>query len=178
MKKGTVAWLILGGGAIVTLLLFRTKISEAVQDWETRIFLNRLSPYQSMVSEYADEFSLDENLAKALIWRESSGYPNARRWEGEELGYSYGFTGLTLPAAQDVGYTGEAEGLLDPETNLHYGFAYLRMWLEECGEDIAFALSCYNGGYKAYYYKLETGEFLNPSYVEKVLEYQSRLIKK
>ena len=176
MKGKTVGWLILGGG-IITLLLLRTRIAEAIEDWEARIFLNRLSPYQSIVTEYADQFSLDENVAKALIWKESSGNPNAKRWEGSDIGYSYGFTGLTLAAAQDVGYTGEAEGLLNPETNLHYGFAYLRMWLDKCGEDTAFALSCYNGGYAAYYYKLETGEFLNPSYVEKVLEYYSRLKK-
>lgn len=175
MKSKTVAWLILGGGVALTLILFRSRIASAIQDWEANIFLNRLSPYNSIVSQNAEEWSINENLAKALIWTESSGYPDVKAWEGEEIGYSYGFTGLTLPAAQDVGYTGEAEGLLDPEANLHYGFGYLRMWLNKCGQDSAFALSCYNGGYQAYYYKLDTGSFLNPSYVEKVLGYYSRL---
>ena len=165
MKKKTVGWLILGGG-IITLLLFKTRIAEAVKDWEVRLFLNRLSPSQSIVTEYADQFSLDENLIRAVIWKESSGHPDAKRWEGEEYGYSRGLMGLLYTTAQQMGFTGEPEDLFDPEISIHYGTAYLRWQLDRYGQDLRKALSAYNAG---------TYTEVNKAYVDKVLQYQARL---
>lgn len=165
MKSKTVAWLAIGGG-IITLLLFRSRIAEAVKDWEVRLFLNRLSPYQSIVTEYAEQYSLDENLIRAVIWKESSGHPNAKRWEGEEYGYSRGLMGVLYTTAQQMGFTGEPDDLFDPDTNIHYGTAYLRWQLDRYGEDVEKALSAYNAG---------TYTEVNKYYVNKVLEYYGRL---
>lgn len=165
MKGKTIGWLILGGG-IITLLLLRTKIAEAIEDWEARIFLNRLSPFQSIVTEYAGQFSLDENLVKAVIWKESSGFPDAERWEGEEYGYSRGLMGLLYTTAQQMGFTGEPDDLFDPEINIQYGTAYLRWQLDRYGQDLRMALSAYNAG---------TYTEANKAYVDKVLQYQARL---
>lgn len=168
MKKGTVAWLVIGGGIAVTLLLFRSKISQAIQDWEVRLFLNRLSPYQSIVTEYVDEYSLDEILVKAVIWKESSGNPNAKKWEGGDKGYSRGLMGLLYTTAQQMGFPGEPDDLFDPDTNVHYGTAYLRWQLDRYSEDVRKALSAYNAG---------TYTEVNKQYVDKVLEYYSRIKK-
>lgn len=167
MKKKTVGWLILGGG-IIALLLLRSRLHEIVEDREVRILLNRLSPYQSIVTEYADQFSLDENLAKAVIWKESSGFPDAERWEGEEYGYSRGLMGLLYTTAQQMGFTGEPDDLFDPEINIHYGTAYLRWQLDRYGEDVRKAVSAYNAG---------TYTEANKAYVDKVLQYYTRLKK-
>lgn len=166
MKSKTVGWLILGGGITLTLLLFRSRIAEAAKDWEVRLFLNRLSPYQSIVTEYADQHSLDENLIRAVIWKESSGHPNAKRWEGEEYGYSRGFMGVLYGTALQMGFTGEPDDLFDPDTNVDYGTAYLRWQLDRYGEDVRKALSAYNAG---------TYTPTNKYYVDKVLEYYARL---
>jgi len=167
MKKKTVGWLILGGG-IITLLLFRTRVAQAVKDWEVRLFLNRLSPYQFIVTDYADQYSLDENLIRAVIWKESSGHPNAKRWEGEGYGYSRGLMGVLYATALQVGFTGKPDDLFDPETNIYCGTAYLRWQLDRYGEDVEMALSAYNAG---------TYTPINKYYVDKVLEYYARLTK-
>lgn len=165
MERKTLGWVILGGG-IVTLLLLRSKISEAIQDWEARIFLNRLSPYRSIVTEYAEQYSLDENLIRAVIWKESSGHPNAKRWEGEEYGYSRGLMGVLYTTAQQMGFVGQLDDLFDPDTNIHYGTAYLRWQLDRYGEDVEKALSAYNAG-------TYTPE--NKWYVDRVFGYYARL---
>ena len=161
MKPKTIAWLILGGGAIAALLLFRTRISEIIEDWEVRIFLNRLSPYEPIVTQYAGEFSLDENVVRAIIWTESSGFPNAEGPGGER-----GFMQLFYTTAQQMGFAGEPDELFDPEINIHYGTAYLRWQLDRYAEDIEKALSAYKAG-------TYTPE--NKWYVDRVLGYYSRL---
>ncbi len=158
MKRKTVGWLILGGGIITLLLLrFRTHI----EDREVRIFLNRLSPYQSIVTNYADQHSLDENLVKAVIWTESSGFPDAEGLYGE-----IGFMQVFYTTAQQMGFTGEPDELFDPDTNIYYGTKYLRWQLNRYEQDIQMALSAYKAG-------TYTPE--NQWYVDRVLGYYARL---
>ncbi|GAI87295.1 unnamed protein product, partial [marine sediment metagenome] len=120
MKPKTLGWIILGGG-IITLLLLRSRLHEVVEDWEVRIFLNRLSPYQSIVEDWAYGFSVDENIVRALIWTESSGHPDA-----ESKKHALGLMGVLYTTAQQMGFTGESDGLFDPDTNVYYGTKYLR----------------------------------------------------
>lgn len=167
-------YLLFGGGILLLFLLLRVKPGGTI-DRDVEIFLKRLSPYSLLVEEYAQFYQIPQDLAKALIWTESSGRPNVKRWEGDEIGYSYGLTGVTYPAACDVGFRGKPEELLDPEVNVQFGLGYFRMWLNKAGENIPLALSCYNGGYGAFYYFLDKGRFLNPGYVEKTLKYYELL---
>ena len=161
MKPKTIGWLILGGGAIVGLLLFRTRIHEVIEDWETRIFLNRLSPYQSIVKDWAYCFSVDENVVRAVIWTESSGDPNA-----ESPKHALGLMGVLYTTAQQMGFTGEPDDLFDPDTNIYYGTKYLRWQLDRYIEDVKKALSAYEAG---------TYTPTNEWYVDRVLAYYARL---
>lgn len=160
MKGKTVAWLVLGGG-IITLLLLRSRLHEIVEDWEARIFLNRLSPYQSIVEDWAHCFSVDENIVRAVIWTESSGFPDAKGPGGE-----IGFMQLFYTTAQQMGFTGEPDDLFDPDTNVQYGTKYLRWQLDRYEQDIEIALSAYKAG-------TYTPE--NKWYVDRVLGYSIRL---
>ena len=160
MKGKTVAWLVLGGG-IITLLLLRSRLHEVVEDWEVRIFLNRLSPYQSIVEDWAHCFSVDENIVGAVIWTESSGFPDTEGPYGE-----IGFMQVFYTTAQQMGFTGEPHDLFDPDTNVHYGTKYLRWQLDRYGQDIEMALSAYKAG-------TYTPE--NKWYVDRVLGYYARL---
>ena len=177
MKSKTFGWILLGGGVLIACLLFRREIADGVENWEKTLFLNRLSPYNELVEYRAAEEDIDLYLLQALIWTESSGFPNEKNWEGPQIGYSYGFTGLTLEAARDRGFTGGEEELLDPQTNLEFGAKYLKMWLDKSGGNVELALSSYNGGYAAYYYYLQVGIFVNPAYIEKVMGYYDLLRK-
>jgi len=160
MKSKTVGWLLLGGG-IITLLLLRSRLHEIVEDWEVRIFLNRLSPYQSIVEDWAYCFSVDENIVRTLIWTESSGDPNA-----ESKKHALGLMGVLYTTAQQMGYPGESDGLFDPDTNVYYGTKYLRWQLDRYGQNIEMALSAYEAG-------TYTPE--NQWYVDRVLGYYTRL---
>jgi len=142
MKAKTTGWILLGGvGTALTYILLKSSRAEA---GDARIFLERISPYTSIITGYADEFTLDEDLIKAVIWQESSGFPNTKR--KEDGFYSYGLCGLTLIAAQDMGYLGTEEDLIEPDTNIHYATAYLRYQYERYG-DLDKALVAYNAGH-------------------------------
>lgn len=142
MKAKTTGWIILGGvGIALTYILLKTSRLEA---GDTQTFLRRISPYTFIITGYADEFTLDEDLIKAVIWQESSGFPNAERKENSF--YSYGLCGLTLIAARDMGYLGTEEDLIEPDTNIHYATAYLRYQYERYG-DLDKALVAYNAGH-------------------------------
>lgn len=142
MKTKTLGWILLGGVGIgLTYILLKSTRAEA---GDARIFLERISPYTSIITGYADEFTLDEDLIKAVIWQESSGFPNAKR--KEDGFYSYGLCGLTLIAARDMGYLGTEEDLIEPDTNIGYAAAYLRYQYERYG-DLDKGLVAYNAGH-------------------------------
>jgi len=172
MKK-TFGWIILGGvGVALAYILLKLPKGEA---GDVQTFLRRISPYQPMITEYADEFNLDADLIRAVIWVESSGFPNASR--KEDSFYSYGLLGVTLAAARDVGFTGEEADLFNPEVNIHYGSAYLSSWMDKAEGNVELAISSYNGGYKAFNYYKENGRLWNPTYVNRVLDYYQKISK-
>ncbi len=142
MKSKTFGWILLGGVGIgLAYILLKTSKVEA---GDAQTFLRRISPYSSIITGYADEFTLDEDLIKAVIWQESSGFPNAKRKENDF--YSYGLCGLTLIAAQHMGYSGTEEDLIEPDINIHYATAYLRYQYERYG-NLDKALTAYNAGH-------------------------------
>lgn len=143
MKAKTTGWIILGGvGIALAYILVKASRLEA---GDAQTFLRRISPYTFTITEYADEFTLDEDLIKAVIWQESSGFPNAKRKENNF--YSYGLCGLTLLAARDMGYSGTEEDLIEPDINIHYATKYLRYQIDRYGEDVSKGLVGYNAGH-------------------------------
>jgi soluble lytic murein transglycosylase-like protein len=110
------------------------------------------------IAYYARVYEVPEPLIRRLIQRESGYNPTARH------GPFWGLTQLRLDTARGVGYHGPARGLLDADTNLKYGIAYLSNAYLVAGGNPDRALALYASGYfyearrKGLLNRLRTGE--------------------
>ena len=93
------------------------------------------------ISYYARVYEVPEALIHRLIQRESGYSPTAHH------GPFLGLMQLRLDTARGVGYRGPARGLLDVDTNLKYGIAYLSNAYLVAGGDQGRALALYASGY-------------------------------
>ena len=124
-----------------------------------------VTAYHTLIGTTAARYQLDPALLEAQVIVESSGDPNAFRWEpgyftrylkgnpravgfayGPLAACSYGLLQIMLETALEVGFTGRPEALFDPATGLEWGARYLRILLDWAGGDIERALCAYNGG--------------------------------
>jgi soluble lytic murein transglycosylase-like protein len=99
------------------------------------------SAYQQMVERHAAANNLPTELVHRVIMRESRYNPRAVS-KG-----NYGMMQIKLATARGLGYTGTAQGLLDPETNLTYAVKYLAGAYRVANGNINRAVSYYAGGY-------------------------------
>jgi len=76
--------------------------------------------YREMVKRHAAEHNLPEELVHRVIMRESKYQPHLTGKGG-----ALGMMQIKLATARSIGYTGTAEGLYDPETNMKYAVRYL-----------------------------------------------------
>ena len=74
----------------------------------------------SMVAAHARANNVPEALVHRVIVRESSYQPDL-----VGRGGTIGLMQIKLATARGLGYTGDAAGLRDPDTNLTYGVKYL-----------------------------------------------------
>ncbi|MBF0680055.1 MAG: lytic transglycosylase domain-containing protein [Devosia sp.] len=72
-----------------------------------------------LISHYSSVYNVPESLVRRVIVRESNYNPAARN------GPYYGLMQISHATARGMGYSGEAAGLLDAETNLRYAVRYL-----------------------------------------------------
>lgn len=97
--------------------------------------------YEQMVANHAAANGVPAELVHRVIVRESRYNPRAVS-KG-----NYGMMQIKLATARSLGYTGTAEGLLDPETNLTYAVKYLAGAYRVANGDHNRAVSYYAGGY-------------------------------
>ena len=97
--------------------------------------------YEAMVASHAAANGVPPDLVHRVIVRESKYNPRAVS-KG-----NYGMMQIKLATARGLGYTGTAEGLLDPDTNLTYAVKYLAGAYRAAGGDHNRAVSYYAGGY-------------------------------
>jgi soluble lytic murein transglycosylase-like protein len=76
--------------------------------------------YESLIATHARANSVPEALVHRVIVRESKYRPDV-----VGRGGTIGLMQIKLATARGVGYTGDASGLRDPDTNLAYGVKYL-----------------------------------------------------
>ena len=76
--------------------------------------------YDSMVASHAAANNVPEALVHRVIVRESKYHPGL-----VGRGGTIGLMQIKLPTARGLGYTGDAAGLRDPNTNLAWGIKYL-----------------------------------------------------
>ena len=95
--------------------------------------------------------NVPEALVHRVIVRESKYHPGL-----VGRGGTIGLMQIKLATARGLGYTGTAEGLRDPETNLTYGVKYLAGACRAANGDHNRAMHYYASGY--YYAAKRSGE--------------------
>ena len=98
-------------------------------------------PYDSMISTHAAANGVPESLVRRVIVRES-------RYRPEVISNgNYGMMQIKLPTARSMGYSGDARGLLDANTNLTYAVKYLAGAYRAAHGNHDLAVSYYARGY-------------------------------
>jgi soluble lytic murein transglycosylase-like protein len=98
--------------------------------------------YAEMVAAHARANGVPEALVHRVIMRES-------RYQPHLIGHggTIGLMQIKLATARGLGYTGDAAGLRDPDTNLTYAVKYLAGAYHAANGDHARAIHYYAGGY-------------------------------
>lgn len=102
---------------------------------------SRVSSMDGMIARYAAAYDVPESLIRRVIQRES-GY-DAKARNGPYLGLMQ----IRHDTARSMGYSGNAEGLLDADTNLRYAVKYLRGAYLVSGRNPEGAMRNYVRGY-------------------------------
>jgi soluble lytic murein transglycosylase-like protein len=98
--------------------------------------------YDALVATHARANAVPEALVHRVIVRESR-YQPALVGRGGTIGLMQ----IKLATARSLGYTGTAEGLRDPETNLTYAVKYLAGAYRAANGNHNRAVAYYAGGY-------------------------------
>ncbi|WP_213249044.1 transglycosylase SLT domain-containing protein [Bradyrhizobium sp. sBnM-33] len=98
--------------------------------------------YESMVASHAAANNVPEALVHRVIVRESKYHPNL-----VGRGGTIGLMQIKLPTARGLGYTGDAAGLRNPDTNLAWGIKYLAGAYRAANGDHGRAVRYYASGY-------------------------------
>ncbi|MCP3402411.1 lytic transglycosylase domain-containing protein [Bradyrhizobium sp. CCGB20] len=98
--------------------------------------------YAEMVAAHARANGVPEALVHRVIMRESRYQPGLVGHGG-----TIGLMQIKLATARGVGYTGDAAGLRDPNTNLTYAVKYLAGAYHAANGDHARAVRYFAGGY-------------------------------
>jgi soluble lytic murein transglycosylase-like protein len=110
--------------------------------------------YDSMVASHARANNVPEALVHRVIVRESKYHPSL-----VGRGGTIGLMQIKLPTARGLGYTGDAAGLRDPDTNLAWGTKYLAGAYRAANGDHGRAMRYYASGY---YYAAKRQRFEQP----------------
>lgn len=82
--------------------------------------------YDQLINEISRRYGLDPGVVYATIQTESSGNPNAYRFEPHLGEASYGLGQLLESTARGLGYKGPAQGLYNPQTNVDLLAKYVK----------------------------------------------------
>jgi soluble lytic murein transglycosylase-like protein len=100
--------------------------------------------YDALVASHAQANAVPEALVHRVIVHESRYRPDL-----VGRGGTIGLMQIKLATARGLGYTGDAAGLRDPDTNLAYGVKYLAGAYRTANGDHKRAMAYYAGGYYA-----------------------------
>jgi soluble lytic murein transglycosylase-like protein len=98
--------------------------------------------YEGLVATHARANNVPEVLVHRVIVRESRYRPDL-----VGRGGTIGLMQIKLATARGLGYTGNAQGLRDPDTNLAYGIKYLAGAWRAANNDHGRAIHYYASGY-------------------------------
>jgi soluble lytic murein transglycosylase-like protein len=100
------------------------------------------SEYDALIAQHAQANNVPEALVHRVIVRESRYQPQL-----VGRGGAIGLMQIKLATARSMGYTGDAAGLRDPNTNLTYAVKYLAGAYRAANGDHARAMHYYAAGY-------------------------------
>ncbi|MCA0001246.1 MULTISPECIES: transglycosylase SLT domain-containing protein [unclassified Mesorhizobium] len=100
--------------------------------------------YSAIVARYAASYGVPASLAHAVIKIESNYRPNLVGGAGE-----IGLMQIKPATARMMGYSGSANGLFNPDTNIKYGMKYLAMARDLGGGTTCGTILKYNAGHGA-----------------------------
>jgi len=105
-------------------------------------YAERPDTYDKLIATHAAANGVPESLVQRVIVRES-------RYNPRLIGRCgcLGLMQIKLGTARSLGYEGNAQGLLDPETNLTYGVKYLAGAYRTAGGNADRAVGYYARGY-------------------------------
>src|SRR5579871_5947444 len=123
--------------------------------------LAQRSQYEEQVARHAQANGVPVALVHRVIVRES-------RYNAGLVGRggAIGLMQIKLATARGLGYTGSAEGLRDPETNLTYAVKYLAGAYRAANGDQNRAVAYYAGGY---YYAAKRQRMAHGRHLEPLL---------
>lgn len=105
-------------------------------------YAERPDTYDKLIAAHASANGVPESLVHRVIVRESRYNPRLVGRCG-----CLGLMQIKLGTARSLGYEGNAQGLLDPETNLTYGVKYLAGAYRVAGGNADRAVAYYARGY-------------------------------
>jgi soluble lytic murein transglycosylase-like protein len=105
-------------------------------------YAERPETYDKLIAAHAAANGVPESLVHRVIVRESRYNPHLVGRCG-----CMGLMQIKLGTARSLGYEGNAQGLLDPETNLTYGVKYLAGAYRTAGGNADRAVGYYARGY-------------------------------
>lgn len=117
--------------------------------------------YDALIATHAQANGVPEVLVHRVIVRESRYHPAL-----VGRGGTIGLMQIKLATARGLGYTGDAAGLRDPNTNLTYAVKYLAGAYRAANGDHRRAMAYYAGGY---YYAAKRQRLQRIGHVEPVL---------
>ena len=95
----------------------------------------------ALIAQHAAANSVPEDLIRRVIKRESGGNPRV------VSAGNYGLMQIKLATARSMGYTGNAAGLLDANTNMTYAVKYLAGAYRVARGNVGQAVHYYAAGY-------------------------------
>jgi soluble lytic murein transglycosylase-like protein len=117
--------------------------------------------YETLVATHARANLVPEALVHRIIVRESKYHPDL-----VGRGGTIGLMQIKLATARGLGYTGDAAGLRNPDTNLAYGTKYLAGAYRAANGDPARAMHYYASGY---YHAAKQQRLARPGHTAPVL---------
>ncbi len=102
----------------------RTRSPAKLEKLDPPLYPNETLELRASINKWADHYELPRELVHKLAIRESTHRP----WAVNKP--YYGLLQILPATARSMGYTGDAQGLLDADTNLEFAGKYLRgAWL-------------------------------------------------
>ncbi len=96
-----------------------------------------------LIARYAAAEGVPFDIANAVVRIESRYNPKAKN------GPNLGLMQVSLPTARSLGYSGDAAGLMDGETNIRYGMKYLGQAYVKAGGDLCGTILRYQAGHRS-----------------------------